>query len=111
MPPDAPNPAYFIALPRVTDIETYRREYGRKVLSQLTAAGAKVLVGSTSPAVLEGEWESTWTVVVQFPDQAAALRWYESEQYAPLKKLRLEELTTGGSVAVFDAYRPPTAVR
>jgi uncharacterized protein (DUF1330 family) len=109
MPPDAPKPVYFIALLRVPDVDRYRREYGRRVLAQLAAAGAQVLVASTSPIVLEGDWESTWTVVIQFPDRAAALRWYHSEEYAPLKKLRLEELTTGGTALMFDAYQPPAA--
>jgi len=110
MPPDAATPAYFIALLRAPDIETYRREYGRKVLPQLAAAGAKLLVGSTTPTVLEGDWEPTWTVVIQFPDRAAAMRWYQSEEYAPLKKLRLEELTDGGTAVLFDAYQPPAVV-
>ena len=110
MPPDAPNPVYFIALLRVRDVETYRREYGRKVLPLLAAAGGKLLVASASPAVLEGEWESTWTALIQFPDRASAMRWYESQEYAPLRKLRLEELTTGGAAVLFDAYQPRTAV-
>jgi uncharacterized protein (DUF1330 family) len=70
MSTNAPNPAYFLALLRVTDIERYRREYGLKVLPQLAAAGAKVLVASTSPTVLEGAWDATWTVVIEFPDRA-----------------------------------------
>lgn len=107
MSPDPPRPAYFIALLQVRDIDTYRREYGRKVLPQLAAAGATILVAGPSPTVLEGAWESTWTVVIQFPDRAAALRWYQSEEYAPLKKLRLEELTTGGAAVVLEAYQPP----
>lgn len=109
MPAVSPKPAYFIALLRVPDIDAYRREYGRKVLLQLAAAGAKLLVASPTPAVLEGEWEPTWTVVIEFPDRAAALRWYRSGEYAPLKKLRLEELTSGGSAALFEAYQPPAA--
>jgi uncharacterized protein (DUF1330 family) len=107
MPPETPRPAYFIALLRVPDVEAYRREYGREVLSQVGGLGAKLLVASPSPTVLEGGWESTWTAVIQFPDRAAALRWYQSEEYAPLKKLRLEELTTGGTVVLFDGYQPP----
>lgn len=110
MPPHAPPPAYFIALLQVSDIDAYRMEYGRKLLPQLAAAGAEVLVASPSPAVLEGDWASTWTVVIRFPDRAAALRWYESDAYAPLKKLRLEELSRGGSAVLFDGYQPPTAV-
>jgi uncharacterized protein (DUF1330 family) len=109
MSPEMPQPVYFLALLRVPDIETYRREYGRKVLPLLAAAGAKLLVAGPNPTVLEGEWEPTWTALIQFPDRAAALRWYESEEYAPLKKIRLEELTTGGTAVIFDTYQPPVA--
>lgn len=109
MPADISKPVYFIALLQVLDIETYRREYGRKVLQQLVAAGAKVLVASPGPTVLEGEWTPTWTVVIEFPDRAAALRWYRSEEYAPLKRLRLEELTSGGTAALFDAFESSVA--
>jgi uncharacterized protein (DUF1330 family) len=110
MPPETPNPAYVVAHFRVPDVDRYRREYGRQVLSQVAAVGAKLLVASPSSAVLEGDWESTWTAVIQFPDRAAALRWYHSQEYAPLKKLRLEELTTGGTVVLFDGYQPSSAV-
>jgi uncharacterized protein (DUF1330 family) len=107
MPPDARSPVYLIALFRVPDVDSYRREYGRKVLAQVMAAGGKLLVASPSPAILEGAWESGWTAVIQFPDRATAMRWYQSDEYAPLKKLRVEELTTGGTVALFDGYQPP----
>ncbi len=106
MVPAPAKPAYFIALFRVPDVDAYRRDYGRKLLPQLTAAGATLLVASPNPTVLEGDWGSNWTAVIQFPDRAAALRWYHSEDYAPLKKLRIEELTTGGTVALFDSYQP-----
>lgn len=103
------TPAYLIALLTIPDVDSYRREYGRKLLPQLAAAGAQLLVASPNPAVLEGEWPSTWTAVIQFPDQATAQRWYHSQEYATLKRLRLEELTTAGAVALFDAYQPPPA--
>ena len=99
-------PVYFIARLRVPDVDRYRREYGRKVLSQVAAVGAKLLVASPSPTVLEGDDDSTWTAVIEFPDRAAALRWYRSQEYAPLKKLRLEELAKGGTVVLFDGYEP-----
>jgi uncharacterized protein (DUF1330 family) len=109
MPPDALSPVYLIALFRVPDVDSYRREYGRKVLAQVMAAGGKLLVASPSPTILEGEWDPSWTAVIQFPDRATAMRWYQSNEYAPLKKLRVEELTTGGTVALFDGYQPPAA--
>ncbi len=107
MSPDTPQAAYFIAHLRVPDVDRYRSEYGRRVLPQLAAAGAKVLVASASPTVIEGGLEADWTVVIEFPDRAAALRWYHSAEYAPLKRLRLQELTTGGTAALFDAFVPP----
>lgn len=107
MPQETLKPAYFMARFQVPDVQRYRHDYGRKVLSQVAAVGGKLLVASPSPTVLEGEWGSTWTALIQFPDRAAALRWYQSSEYAPLKKLRLEELTTGGTVALFDGYEPP----
>ena len=107
MKPNHPSPVYFLARLDVPDVDRYRGEYGRKVLSQLVAVGAKLLVASPSPTVLEGDWESTWTALIQFPDRATALRWYQSEEYAPLKKLRVEELTTGGAAVLFDGYQPP----
>ena len=100
-------PVYFIARLRVPDVDRYRREYGRKVLSQVAAVGGKLLVASPSPTVLEGDDDSAWTAVIEFPDRAAALRWYQSQEYAPLKKLRLEELTAGGAVVLFDGYQTP----
>jgi uncharacterized protein (DUF1330 family) len=101
---------YFLALLRVPDIDRYRREYGRQLVPMLAAAGAKILVASPSPTVLEGHWEPTWTALIQFPDRGSAMQWYESEAYAPLKRLRLQELSTGGAVALFDGYQPTTSV-
>lgn len=91
------------------DVDRYRREYGREVLAQVAAVGGTLLVASATPTVLEGEWEAGWTALIQFPDRETALQWYRSEEYAPLKRLRVEELTTGGAVALFDGYRPPPA--
>ncbi len=107
MSPETSRPVYLLAHLHVPDVEAYRREYGRKVMHQLSAVGARLLVASPSPTVLEGEWEATWTAVIRFPDREAAERWYRSEEYAPLKKLRVEELTTGGPVVLFDAFPPP----
>lgn len=103
-------PTYFIALLQVPDVERYRRDYGRHVAAQLRAEGGELLVASAGKTVLEGEWSATWTVVIRFPDREAALRWYESEAYAPLKRLRLEELSTGGTVALFDGFQRSPSV-
>ena len=104
-----PPSAYVIAHFLVPDIDAYRRDYGRKVLPQLASVGGELLVASGNAMVLEGQWHPTWTAVIEFPSRESALRWYTSAEYAPLKQLRLEVLTTGGSVVLFEAYPPPEA--
>jgi uncharacterized protein (DUF1330 family) len=48
----------------------------------------EVVAVDDSPAVLEGTWPYTRTVVIRFPSQAEAMRWYESAEYQQLAKHR-----------------------
>lgn len=38
----------------------------------------------------EGSWAPTFPVMIEFPDADAARRWYDSEEYRPIRALRLE---------------------
>ena len=40
--------------------------------------------------MLEGAWNPTRLVVVEFPSIEAAKRWYESEEYRKPKAIRLQ---------------------
>jgi uncharacterized protein (DUF1330 family) len=40
------------------------------------------------PVVLEGEWPYTRTVLMTFPSEQEARRWYESPEYQQLAKIR-----------------------
>lgn len=94
------QPAYLIAQLDVPNLERYLNEYGRPVFSQLSELGAEFLV--TSPAeILEGEWLGNWTVIIRFPDWMTAVEWYNSEEYAPLRNMRIQELTSGGNMVLF----------
>jgi uncharacterized protein (DUF1330 family) len=42
----------------------------------------------TDVEALEGTWEHHRMVILEFPDREAALAWYHSAEYAPLKALR-----------------------
>ncbi len=46
-----------------------------------------VLGGDTE--VVEGSWEPTYLVMIEFPSKALAKAWYHSEDYKALKALRL----------------------
>ncbi len=40
------------------------------------------------PTVLEGSWPFSRTVLIRFPDEAEARRWYDSPEYRELVKHR-----------------------
>jgi uncharacterized protein (DUF1330 family) len=49
--------------------------------------GMVVLVDE-EPVILEGEWPCTRTVILRFPNEDEARRWYESPEYRELAKHR-----------------------
>ena len=51
--------------------------------------GAKVLIGGATSETLEGDWHPHLLAVGEFESVEQALRWYNSEEYAPAKALRL----------------------
>jgi uncharacterized protein (DUF1330 family) len=80
-------PAYVIVETDVTDPEQYER-YKAASSGAVTAAGGRFLVRGGELAVLEGDWEPSRLVVLEFEDLAAAKRWYDSERYWAARKLR-----------------------
>ncbi|NEX94455.1 DUF1330 domain-containing protein [Caulobacter sp. 17J65-9] len=80
-------PAYLLAQLKFKD----RDAYGR----YLAAFGAvfarfegEVLVADKRPQVLEGEWSHDKVVLLKFPDEAAALRFRESDEYQAISEDR-----------------------
>jgi uncharacterized protein (DUF1330 family) len=55
---------------------------------RIQAGGGRFLVRGGELAVLEGDWQPSRLVVLEFEDLAAARDWYESEVYQQAKKLR-----------------------
>jgi uncharacterized protein (DUF1330 family) len=49
---------------------------------------------------LEGDWKPKRIVVTEFPSIEQARRWYDSEEYRPLKALRMR--TARGSVVLVE---------
>jgi uncharacterized protein (DUF1330 family) len=94
------EPVYVIAQIETADLPRYREEYGKHVLPLIAEHGGVLLVGSDQAEALEGTWSANWTVVIRFPSRQAALAWYESAAYAPLRRARIETLTSGGNLAL-----------
>jgi uncharacterized protein (DUF1330 family) len=80
-------PAYVIAETEVTDQERYE-QYKAASSAAIAAGGGRFLVRGGDLVVLEGDWQPTRLVVLEFEDLAAAKRWYESEVYQEARKLR-----------------------
>jgi uncharacterized protein (DUF1330 family) len=80
-------PAYVIVETEVTDPEQYE-QYKAASPAAIAAGGGRFLVRGGELAVLEGDWQPSRIVVLEFEDLEAAKRWYESAAYQTAKKLR-----------------------
>jgi uncharacterized protein (DUF1330 family) len=80
-------PAYVIIETDVTDPEQYEK-YKAASPGAVAGGGGRFLVRGGELAVLEGDWQPSRLVVLEFKDLAAAKRWYQSEAYQEAKKLR-----------------------
>lgn len=100
------TPAYFIAGFKVKNHRDYLQQYGMPFMALLEKVGAEVIAWTPAAHALEGSWPGTWTVVIRFPSMSAAKSFYDSPEYQPLKELRINELTDGGSAVLVEAFDP-----
>ena len=80
-------PGYVIVETNVTDPEQYQK-YKEAAFATVHDHGGRYIVRGGELAVLEGEWNPTRLVVLEFPDLETAKRWYASEEYGEARKLR-----------------------
>jgi uncharacterized protein (DUF1330 family) len=79
--------AYVIAETIVTDPERYEQHRAASP-GTISAGGGRFIVRGGELTVLEGDWQPSRLAIVEFADLDAAKRWYESETYQEVKKLR-----------------------
>jgi uncharacterized protein (DUF1330 family) len=79
--------AYVIVETDVTDPEQYK-QYMAASPGAVAAGGGRFLVRGGDLAVLEGDWQPSRLVVLEFDDLEAAKRWYDSQAYREARKLR-----------------------
>lgn len=92
-------PAFLIANIRVNDSDRYK-EYVAAVPELIAKHGGKHRVRGGETEVLEGRFTPDRFVILEFPDRAAALGFYNDPAYAPYKALRQE--ITGSAVIMVD---------
>jgi len=79
--------AYMVADVEITDQERFQ-EYRAEAAPVLALHGGKVIAGGTHDH-LEGDWHPKGLFVLEFPDLAAARRFYFSKEYQAALQKRL----------------------
>ena len=80
-------PAYVIIETDVHDPEQYER-YKAASPDAVRGGGGRFVARGGELAVLEGDWEPSRVVILEFPDLDTAKRWYESPEYQDARRLR-----------------------
>ena len=85
--------AYFIV-----DIDVHdpagMREYLEGVPDTLTKYGGRYVVRGGKFEVVEGNWQPTRVVMLEFPSLEQAKNWYDCEEYKDMKTARLKSAKT-----------------
>src|SRR5690349_6290648 len=79
--------AYKIGNIEVLDAEHYP-EYARLAAPTVAKYGGRYLARGGATEVKVGDTKAHRVVILEFPDLARALAWYDSEEYRPARALR-----------------------
>ncbi len=91
--------AYVFGEIEVTDPALYE-EYRKQVPAVVTKYGGRFIVRGGKVEPLEGSWSPKRFVALEFPSMEQALKWYRSEDYAPL--IRLRQMASRGKLIAVD---------
>ncbi len=97
---------YFIAQLQVDDMQAFQTEYVPGTAALLGETSALVLAVTPTPTVVEGSWDSNWTVLMRFDTQADFDAFYQGgvyqEQFVPIR-LRAASVN---NVVILPAFDP-----
>jgi uncharacterized protein (DUF1330 family) len=83
---------YFLAVVDKHDRQRYL-DYSKANVQLLSGVDVKVLAATDDIKVQEGEFDATTVVLLEFADDREFRKWFDSEQYAAVKPIRLESST------------------
>ncbi len=86
-------PVYIMASIAIEDPEEYGK-YQDGFLEVFEKYQGQLLAVSDEPEVVEGDWPFTRAVLLRFPDEAEARRWYESTEYQAIAQHRFRASTS-----------------
>jgi len=80
-------PVYIVAEVTIDDRAEYAR-YEAGFMEIFQRYRGELLAVDEAPRVIEGDWKHTRTVLLRFPDQTEAERWYRSPEYQAIAQHR-----------------------
>ena len=90
--------AYIIVQINITNTELYK-EYLKQVTAISKKYGGEYIIRGGKHKILLGVWNYERTVVIKFPSYDIAMEWYNSKDYAPVKKIR-EDNSDGNLIII-----------
>ncbi len=96
--------AYLIANIDVRDRDAFDA-YRQQVPPVIEQFGGRYLVRGGEPERVEGDLKLKRLMVVEFPSMEAARRFYDSPEYAPLLRMRLD--STASDLVLVEGWTPP----
>ena len=75
------------------------KEYVSKVKPIAQKYGGEYIVRGGENQIVEGTWTYPRTVIIKFPTYEKALEWYNSDEYKPVKDIRLAN-SVGSNIIV-----------
>tara|TARA_Y100001970_G_scaffold59656_1_gene75969 strand:+ start:6864 stop:7151 length:288 start_codon:yes stop_codon:yes gene_type:complete len=89
---------YVIAQINMLTKEGYK-EYVERVPQTIKNFGGKYLARAGEFKSMEGKWNFSRNVIIEFPSYEKAMEWYNSEEYNKIKNLRLNN-TEGNLIII-----------
>jgi len=80
--------AYFVANVKIHDEDEFKK-YLVHVDNTVEKYHGKYLNVNKKPEILEGKWDYSRLVLLEFPDRKALDKWYHSPEYQDILKIRL----------------------
>ena len=80
---------YLIAQINVKNLDNYQ-EYLKNVTPIAQQFGAEYIIRAGKFEIMEGQWPYSRNVVIKFPSYEKAKEFYNSKEYAPIKKIRID---------------------
>ena len=80
--------AFFVANIKVTDKNSYNN-YLKHIDAIFEKFNGKYLTVDENPEIIEGHWNYSRFVLIEFPDKQSLKKWYYSNEYQEILKFRL----------------------